>query len=512
MSTRKEVLEKKEEEEKEEKNINTNGDSTKKPKNEMDSRYKIQESLLETFFTSKFIENNISTSSKQINESKNITIQPENKNIINPNQKVFSPIKIQDNNTDNSNNNYNSDQDEKKVHLQPVEIIKSNIFISEPFFPKKNNMIPNVLSKNIIINSFKDQQQTISLQQIIMGANKELIDFIVKELKGIYRDIIKDKNGNYFFSDLIKVCDQNNRLIILVELSPNLAEDCLDKYGTHSIQVLIERSDGEIEYKYILSSFNDYNKFLFAALDPNGAYTIQKIVERIPERFRNEFNFVFTSFIGFTSKTKFGIVTVKKFISETKNENVTMQMMHFIRNNFMNLAIDQYANYLIQFLLEKWKNTSEGNEIKELVYKNFQILCEKKYSSFICEVFINKIISEDEKKNLINSLNLDYLINSNNHHVKKILKLLGIYNNQNNNSHLNFNINNNFIPNSFQNNNMTSRFYNLPNNNSFGNNNNNINNNINNNFNFNNFNNNYNSNNNNSNIFEGFPKFHKKKK
>ena len=35
--------------------------------------------------------------------------------------------------------------------------------------------------------------------------------------------------------------------------------------------------------------------------------------------------------------------------------------MKFIEENFMNLAVDQYANYLIQFLLEKWNNTPEGN-------------------------------------------------------------------------------------------------------------------------------------------------------
>ena len=536
---------------------NSKNDSANIQKNEKSSLYKIQESCLETDFTSKLIEkNNIDPNSKnysakikkneggslcKIQESSledDFTSKFIEKNNINPNSKVFSPEMFQDNNKDNPNNNLNNinNQNDTQINLQPVEIIKNNILISEPFMPKKNTMIQNFLNKNIIINSFKDQDQTIFLQRAIMGANKETIDFIVNELKGTYRYIIKDKNGNYFCSDLIKVCDKKNRLIILIELSPNLAEDCLDKFATHAIQQLIERSEGEIEYKYILCSFNDYNKFLFAALDPNGAYTIQKIVERIPERFRKEFNFIFTSFIGFTSKTKFGIVTVKKFILETKNENVTAQMMQFIRNNFMNLAEDQYANYLIQYLLEKWKNTSEGNEIKDLVYKNFERLCEKKYSSFICEIFVKKIITEEEKQNLINSLNLDYLINSNNHHIMKILKLLGISNNQNN-SQLNLNINNNFIPNNPQNNNMMSRFYNFPNNNSFGNsnnnininnsfgntnnnininnsfgNNNNINNNRNNNFNFNNFNNNYNNNNNNSNIFEGFPKFHKRKK
>ena len=59
--------------------------------------------------------------------------------------------------------------------------------------------------------------------------------------------------------------------------------------------------------------------------------------------------------------------------------------MKFVEENFMNLAEDQYANYLIQFLLEKWNNTPEGNAIKRLVFTNFEKMCEKKYSSFICE-------------------------------------------------------------------------------------------------------------------------------
>ena len=101
---------------------------------------------------------------------------------------------FQDNNKDNPNNNFNNinNKNDTQINLQPVEIIKNNILISEPFMPKKNTMIQNFLNKNIIINSFKDQDQTIFLQRAIMGANKETIDFIVNELKGTYRYIIKD--------------------------------------------------------------------------------------------------------------------------------------------------------------------------------------------------------------------------------------------------------------------------------------------------------------------------------
>jgi len=309
-----------------------------------------------------------------------------------------------------------------------------------------NSLLLNMLSVQFILNSFTDRDKTIILQSTIMEANNETIEYIVKELKGYYRQIINDKNGNYFMSDLIKVCEPKQKVIILEELSPIISEDCINKYSTHPIQILIERSSSEIEYKYILYSFNDYNKFLVASLNPNGAFTIQKIVERIPNRYRKEFNFIFASFIGFTSKTQFGVVVVKKFISCTKIDSITLQIMNFVRNNFMNLAVDQYANYLIQFLFQEWKNTSEGNEIKELIFNNFKDMHDKKYSSFICEIFIKNITIE-EKKNLIKRLDLNYILKSNNKHSLKIMKALGIFNNVNTNFNFPLSLNNNFINN-----------------------------------------------------------------
>ena len=175
-----------------------------------------------------------------------------------------------------------------------------------------------------------------------------------------------------------------------------------------------------------------------ASLDPNGSYVIQKIIMRIPERFRTDFNLIFVSFISFVSTQKFGIVAVKKFISSTKNEQITAQILNTIRNNFMNLARDKYGNYLIQYLLEKWGKFPEGNEIKELIIKNFKILSQIKYSSFICESFI-KIITEEEKMRLLQTLDLNEIKSQNNPYQIKIMNLLGIkINSDNNNNNINF--------------------------------------------------------------------------
>ena len=362
----------------------------------------------------------------------------------------------------NSNSNLNStniydskisnsiiqNKDDENVPYKSTNIVSPNKNSINNFI--QNQQVQNnqpMFSKEYILNAFKDQNSTIFLQNQLRTISIAEIYYIINQLKGIFREIMKDKNGNYFCNDLFKECTQEQRIDILNELSLTLSEDCLNKYSCHPIQTLIDRASNEIEYKLILISFNDYNKLLLASLDPNGAYTIQKIIERIPDRYRVEFNFIFSSFIGFTSRKKYGIVTVKKFISETRSDNVREQIMKFIEENFMNLAVDQYANYLIQFLLEKWNNTPEGNEIKKLIKVNFEKMCQKKYSSFIIESYI-KVISHEEMKELMNSINVSQIRETNNHHSMKILKLLKINNiNSNNNSYNNQNSNSNNNPN-----------------------------------------------------------------
>ena len=130
-----------------------------------------------------------------------------------------------------------------------------------------NVPIPSVMPNSFIINKFKilsafdNQNDTIYLQKMVKGASKEVLYQIINELKGIFSTIIKNKNGNYFCSDLFKACDKNLRLIILKELSFTLSEDCLNEYGTHSFQVLIEKSSCEEEYNLILSSFKEYVEY-----------------------------------------------------------------------------------------------------------------------------------------------------------------------------------------------------------------------------------------------------------
>ena len=261
-------------------------------------------------------------------------------------------------------------------------------------------------SKNNILTAFYSQKSTKILQKILSGASKEIIDKILKELSGNFKTIIKNKNGNYFCSDLFKACNKEQLLKILRELSPTISQDCTDEFGTHPIQNLIELSSKEEEFKLLLCSFNNMDNILMASLNQNGAFVVQKLIVHIPEKFRKNFNLIFVKFVCILSRDMYGVCTVKKFVGYTQNELIVKQILNSILSNFVNISQSQYGNYLIQYLLEKWWETAEGEYLKRVIISKFQILASNNYSFFVCDLFL-KLSNSEEKKNFINSFN-DY--------------------------------------------------------------------------------------------------------
>ena len=254
-----------------------------------------------------------------------------------------------------------------------------------------------LVTKKSILNAFNNQHDTILLQKMLMEASRDTLDLIIKEMSGTFSLIIKNKNGNYFCSDLFKSCDVKQRIIVLKEISLTLSEDCLDDYGTHSIQTLIENSNCPEEFKMILSSFNDCNKISKAAKNSNGFFVIQKIINHIPETDRMEFNYLFLKLFYELSLDIYGISTVKAFMIYTKNEEIMNEIWNITYANFLVIAKNQFGNYLIQSMLEHWGNSNEGIKLKKMCITHFGTLMENHYSKYICDLFINRS-NIDEKK------------------------------------------------------------------------------------------------------------------
>jgi hypothetical protein len=189
------------------------------------------------------------------------------------------------------------------------------------------------------------------LQKCLINASKEIITLIIHELKGSFREVIKNKNGNYFCSNLIKICDKNNRIKILKELSNSINEDCIDEFGTYPIQNLIQYASSEDEFQLLLSSFNECYKILMPAINAHGTFVIQKLIANIPEKSRIKFNSIFVKFISLLSRDTYGAFALEKFISHTNDEKIQMQILNSILNDFIKISTHKSGNYIIQSIV-----------------------------------------------------------------------------------------------------------------------------------------------------------------
>ena len=310
--------------------------------------------------------------------------------------------------------------------------------------PKINTNSHLQLTQKTILNKFATKRTTLILQKALFEATKEEIENIVNELSGKYRQIIKDKNGNYFCSDLVKVCNQNQRIKILKELSNTICDDCANNFGAYPLKTLIEFSSSEEEYNLLLNSFNNYNKLLFASIDPNGSKVISEIIEHIPEKFKKNFNLLFVSIFCFICTKKFGVCNAKKFVSCTKNDEIIKKIMDLVKDNFVSISTNEFGNYLIQYMLEKWWNTDEGEEIKEQIRENFRTLATNKYANFIVDLYL-KLENNEEKILLIKTLKINLnnkLNNEDNSIFMRIMNSLGQLNNKNDSKNTNNHKNN----------------------------------------------------------------------
>ena len=335
---------------------------------------------------------------------------------------------VLDENEKKKNNDFIKDKSSKelsqKYKISLNDTILSTSFLTPLFFPSIKEYISFLsqsdneskfssfyFSQENLFNAFKSQINTKKLQKSLVGISKKIIDNIIKNLSSNFRKVIKDKNGNYFCSSLIKICSKEQRYKIIKELSSTLCDDCIDVYGTHPIQNLIEFASSEEEFKLILSSFNDFTKILMASINQYGTYVIQKIIVHIPESLRMEFNLIFVKLVCVLARDIYGVSVIKKFIGNTKNEVIIKQISNLILTNFINLSENKYGNYLIQYLLEKWWNKDEGKMIKYYIVSKFHFLLENYYSAYVCNLYL-KLCSKEEKMFLINSI-INYQLKKN---------------------------------------------------------------------------------------------------
>ena len=338
------------------------------------------------------------------NEDENNLCSNNNNNLINSDCKEKN-ILCNNTNNDNCKNetklcndnikiNYNKDQiNSTKNKKKNKNKNKNNKKIE-----KKLTIIENV---NKILNDLRSYKGSIVSQAFIDNIDDE------NDLALFYKNIMPNicqimclEYGNYFFQKLIKKLNFVQRFSIYQIIEPKFLVIATNKWGTHSIQSLIDTIRTQVEHMALNKLISKNMLLLF--IDDNAYHIMMKMILDFPEDKRNLLNLYLVMNIEKIIVNCNGAFCVNKFITNNKNLNLRKLLVENLKNNLKKLIFNKYSCINLLLVLQTF-GVEWGNFIFNEIQNNFVVLSENPVSN----VFISKV--------------LEFLKNSQNIYVLKIL-------------------------------------------------------------------------------------------
>ncbi len=311
--------------------------------------------------------NNITVNNFSIffNFNNNINSNYVNNFFKNVNNSICIKTDKEEGKNDTSTSQFNTDFDKNNINKYKL-ILLSNI--------------------NVLLNNLKTFKGSVICQNFIDNLTDE------KECSTLFNNILPNictimclEYGNYFFQKFLKKLNLQQRLAIYKIIEPNFYDIAGNKFGTHSIQSLINniQSENEIVYLNNLISKNMY--FLF--VDKNAYHIIMKLILDFPESKRNCLNLFLIMNIDKIIINCNGAFCINKFIIHNKDLNLRTLFINNIKKHIKVLIYNKYSCINLLLILETF-GIVWGNFIIEEIRENFGILSENPVST----IFINKVL------------------------------------------------------------------------------------------------------------------------
>ena len=271
----------------------------------------------------------------------------------------------------------------------------------------------------------KDQSGCRFLQEKIKENQYFTNNILFPRIKNNIRELASDPFGNYFLQILIEVISYDNLNILLGLMKNDFTSICICPHGTRVIQKFIEIiSSKPYLVKIFVTCFNTKDLGVICK-SAYGNHVIQKflIIVHNPAYTKFIYDFIFSNFLEI-AKTKHGVCVIQKCVYEG-DELQRKKIFDLIVQNFDIIIKDQFANYLIEYILINTKTKEKFLEIMPLIKKleeNLVEYCKSKYSANVIE----KLFEFND--NNIKEYILEYLLNN----IKeKIIEILldecGVY-------------------------------------------------------------------------------------
>ena len=239
------------------------------------------------------------------------------------------------------------------------------------------------LTDNELYSYIITQKGSREIQSILKKVTESEVDSLIAKLSSHFSDIMIDKYGNYFSQRLIQICSPNQRVALLKSIQPRFTEICINSFGTHPLQSLIEIVNMPKEREILLQCIEGHE--LELALDSKGTHVIQKFISCSSEEERGNVDKNIINELPKMINDSFGVCVLIKLIKQTTDESVKETIANYISsNNALSFIQNPYANYVVQSLFNQNDIHLCGDIINTIV-DHFFSLSMQKFSSNVVE-------------------------------------------------------------------------------------------------------------------------------
>ena len=362
-------------------------------------------------------DNNNNNIIKKISNSNNFNNSINSLNILNGNVKLI----IKNNNNNNNdlipninNNNININNNIQESNNNNNNKNNPSSKQQQPFTSKSKYSIMSF--EEILKQLFtiaKKQTGCRYLQKLISNSSTEedIVNkhFFPKLFPQKLLDLSNDLFGNYLIQKMIPYLNNDNLFSLTNLINKYLIKLCLNPHGTRVVQVFVEqiKSNNQLLISFTNNLIPIMPKII---TDLNGSFVLIHYATVIDFPNNNIiFNFLANNIIE-VSRKSYSCSALQKCI-DIGNEIQRNLLLESISKNSKYLILNQFGNYVIQFVITK-NIVNINDKIIEGFLDNIIYLAKQKYSSnviekcfdFCSQEMRNKIIDKLSDENIIKDL------------------------------------------------------------------------------------------------------------
>jgi pumilio RNA-binding family len=204
---------------------------------------------------------------------------------------------------------------------------------------------------------------------------------------------MKDVFGNFVIQKVLEFGPIEHIQALFEETRGNILDLSKHIYGCRVIQKFIQVLDLDSQKEIITEVESEVMTCIF---DLYGNHVVQKLIEKVPY---NELS-VLQTYVATNCRELcmhiYGCRVIQRILEHCSKEHTDLVYDHIVGDHVAELSKDQFGNYVIQLILEKWIRKEDRKAIWLSLLGDARVLSVHKYTSNVVEKCIQFWEKEDK--------------------------------------------------------------------------------------------------------------------